>query len=90
MPRLVDVETVTAPKPGTANFRNPHKHPTVDRGFVLRRLSNAKRRPKLFTKAEWRLLDARRRKAATDPASVSAAPDQLKPFRYSGVNVGLD
>jgi len=58
MPRLVDVETVTAPKPGTANFRNPHKHPTVDRGFVLRRLSNAKRRPKLFTEAARPLFGA--------------------------------
>ena len=52
---MIDVETVTAPKQRTANFRNPHKHPTVDRGFVLRRLSNAKRRPKLFTIGDWPL-----------------------------------
>ena len=40
---------ITVAPVGSANFRNPHKHPTADRGFVLRRLSYAKRRPKLFT-----------------------------------------
>jgi len=34
---------------------NTHRAPHPARGFVPRRLSDAYRRPKLFTKAEWRL-----------------------------------
>ena len=41
--------------PGTANSSNPHKPRTAHRGFVPRGLSDAKRHPKLFTKAEWQI-----------------------------------
>ena len=48
----VNTKTLT---PGTANFLKPHKPRTAHRGFVPRGLSDAKRHPKLFTKAEWRV-----------------------------------
>jgi len=57
------------PLPGApqtaADRRNPHKHPTAARRFVLRRLSYAKRRPKLFTVGDWPLSGERLRLADT-------------------------
>jgi hypothetical protein len=41
MPILQSGQTVADAPTTTANIRNPHKHPTVARGFVLRRLSYA-------------------------------------------------
>jgi hypothetical protein len=46
--------TVNA-KPVTPGTTKPHKPRTRHRGFVPRGLSGARRRPKLFTIAEWRL-----------------------------------
>ncbi len=40
-PILQGAQTVTDAPTTTANIRNPHKHPTVDREFVLRRFSYA-------------------------------------------------
>jgi hypothetical protein len=42
----------------TRNSSNPHKPRPTHRGFVPRGLSYAKRRPKLFTKAEWMFPEA--------------------------------
>ena len=39
----------------TRNSSNPHKPRTTHRGFVPRGLSDAKRRPKLFTKPDWQV-----------------------------------
>src|ERR1700735_4669119 len=41
--------------PGTASSSNLHKPQAAHRGFVPRGLSYAKRRPKLFTQADWQL-----------------------------------
>ena len=46
-------KNTTPVSPSTANSLNPHKPRAEHRGFVPRGLSYAKRRPKLFTEADW-------------------------------------
>jgi hypothetical protein len=63
MPMLYRPEATADARHNSPRFRIPHKPSPRDRGFVLRRLSNAKRRPKLFTKPVRQLWSVQRRKA---------------------------
>src|ERR1700688_1100834 len=55
MPILYRPEATADTRHNSPRFRIPHKPSPRDREFVLRRLSNAKRRPTLFTIPERQL-----------------------------------
>src|SRR5271168_5218275 len=75
--------------PGAANSSNPHKPRATHRGFVPRGLSYAKRRPKLFTKAERQLWSERGRKPAVRSACTVRPTNAVVALRVTRGELAL-
>jgi hypothetical protein len=64
----------------SAKKRISHRPGPVDRGFLPRGLSYASRRPKLFTKAEWRVPRPWSEKLPFPNLGLAVVPDPTKPL----------